>query len=55
MLNKSIDYYNYIENSVGLAIFNHISPLKRLHAPIKLTYKVGIFNYHHSKIGVVLG
>jgi len=51
MFNKTIDRCVYSGNSGVFTIFNHISPLKRPRAPIKLTYKVRTFNYHHSKIG----
>ena len=51
MIIKSIDSGLYSANTRVFGVFRYISPLKRPRAPIKLTYKVRTFNYHHSKIG----
>ena len=44
MLSNCLDYRAYRGNGVVFTHFNHFSPLKRSHAPIKLTYKVDYFN-----------
>jgi hypothetical protein len=55
MINKTIDNSLYGCKGVVFAVFRHISPRKRHHARVKLTYKVGYFRYCDGRIGGLLG